>query len=97
MRHTRLLIAAIAMGIIASAAHAQSFPSSPITLVNPYAAGGPADLIARTVGAAMSEQIGQQIVILNKPGGATAIAPHMLRRRRRMATRCSSPMRPRIS
>ena len=74
MRHTRLLIAAIALGIIASAAHAQSFPSSPITLVNPYAAGGPADLIARTVGAAMSEQVGQQIVILNKPGGATAIA-----------------------
>ena len=51
----------------------RTIPPKPITLVNPYAAGGPADLLARTVAAGMSDLLGQQIVILNKPGGATAI------------------------
>ncbi len=64
---------ALAIGMIASAAYGQDYPSKPITLVNPYAAGGPADLLARTVATGMSDLLGQQIVILNKPGGATAI------------------------
>ncbi|MET0925194.1 MAG: tripartite tricarboxylate transporter substrate binding protein [Xanthobacteraceae bacterium] len=59
--------------MIASAAYGQDYPSKPITLVNPYAAGGPADLLARTVAAGMGDLLGQQVVILNKPGGATAI------------------------
>ncbi len=66
--------AAIALATLAAAtAHAQDYPGKPITLVNPYAAGGPADLLARTVATAMSDLLGQQVVILNKPGGATAI------------------------
>ena len=69
----RLLVASLAMGLVATAASGQDYPAKPITLVNPYAAGGPADLLARTVAGGMSELLGQQIVILNKPGGATAI------------------------
>jgi tripartite-type tricarboxylate transporter receptor subunit TctC len=64
---------ALAIAMIASAAYGQDYPSKPITLVNPYAAGGPADLLARTVAAGMGDLLGQQVVILNKPGGATAI------------------------
>ena len=64
---------ALAIAMIASAAYGQDYPVKPITLVNPYAAGGPADLLARTVAAGMNDLIGQQVVILNKPGGATAI------------------------
>ena len=64
---------ALAIAMIASAAYGQDYPSKPITLVNPYAAGGPADLLARTVAAGMNDLLGQQVVILNKPGGATAI------------------------
>jgi tripartite-type tricarboxylate transporter receptor subunit TctC len=64
---------ALAVTMIASAAYGQDYPVKPITLVNPYAAGGPADLLARTVAAGMSDLLGQQVVILNKPGGATAI------------------------
>jgi tripartite-type tricarboxylate transporter receptor subunit TctC len=74
MDRRTLLVAALASSLFTAAAEAQNYPTGPITLVNPYAAGGPADLIVRTLGAAMSEQLGQQIVILNKPGGATAIA-----------------------
>ena len=64
---------ALAIAMIASAAYGQDYPVKPITLVNPYAAGGPADLLARTVAAGMGDLLGQQVVILNKPGGATAI------------------------
>ncbi|HZO46833.1 MAG TPA: tripartite tricarboxylate transporter substrate binding protein [Xanthobacteraceae bacterium] len=64
---------ALAIAMIASAAYGQDYPVKPITLVNPYAAGGPADLLARTVAAGMNDLLGQQVVILNKPGGATAI------------------------
>ena len=71
MGGARLWVLAIAM--IASAAYGQDYPVKPITLVNPYAAGGPADLLARTVAAGMGDLLGQQVVILNKPGGATAI------------------------
>jgi tripartite-type tricarboxylate transporter receptor subunit TctC len=53
---------------------AEPYPSGPITLVNPYAAGGPADVLARTIITPMSDVLGQPIVVLNKPGGATAVA-----------------------
>ena len=52
---------------------AQSFPERPITLINPYAAGGPADLLARTVADGMSETLGRPVVVENRPGAGTAI------------------------
>ena len=57
-----------------SAAHAQDYPSRPITLVVPYAAGGGNDLFARIASEKMSRTLGQQIVIENRPGagGSTA-------------------------
>lgn len=68
---------ALAAAVATSAfdtASAQNYPASPITLVNPYAAGGPADVLARTVIEPMRADLGQEIVLLNKAGGATAIA-----------------------
>ena len=55
---------------------AQSWPTRPVTLVVPYAAGGPVDTIARILGARMSETLGQQIVIENigGAGGMTGAA-----------------------
>jgi tripartite-type tricarboxylate transporter receptor subunit TctC len=60
-------------------AQAQSWPTRPINLVVPYAAGGPVDTIARILGARMSEALGQQIIIENIGGaggmtGASRIA-----------------------
>ena len=49
---------------------ADSYPSKPITLVVPYAAGGTTDLIGRALGASLSKQLGQTIVVENKPGAA---------------------------
>src|SRR5215470_17660650 len=47
---------------------AQSWPTRPITVVVPYAVGGPVDTVARIVSARVSETLGQQIVIENYPG-----------------------------
>jgi len=63
----------------AAAAHAQPWPSRPITMLVIFAAGGTADIVGRTVGAKLSQQLGQQVVVDNKPGaggtlGATQVA-----------------------
>jgi tripartite-type tricarboxylate transporter receptor subunit TctC len=65
--------AALALGL--PAAQAQSWPSRPITMVVPFAAGGPTDVVARIVGDHMSRTLGQQIVVENVTGagGTTGI------------------------
>ncbi len=83
MTFGRMLVSGLAFAACATLAQAQDYPKSPITLVNPYAAGGPADLLARTIAAGMSEQLGQQVVILNKPGAAILAADRRDRDRRR--------------
>ena len=57
-----------------AAPHAQDYPTRPITLVVPYAAGGGNDVMARIVGEKMSKTLGQQIVIDNRPGAGGALA-----------------------
>src|SRR4029078_1855402 len=69
------LIAAVLFALSTFGEHAvaQSFPERTITLINPYAAGGPADLLARTVADGMSETLGRPVVVENRPGAGTAI------------------------
>ena len=55
-------------------AQAPAYPDRPIKLVVGYPAGGAVDIIARTVGQAMSSSMGQPIVVENKPGAGTNIA-----------------------
>ena len=57
-----------------AACAAQDYPTRPITLIVPFAAGGPTDVIARIVGDHMSKTLGQQLVIENVvgAGGTTA-------------------------
>ena len=54
-------------------AFAQAFPSKPITLVVPYPAGGANDMLGRLLGQKMSESLGQQVIIDNKPGAAALL------------------------
>jgi tripartite-type tricarboxylate transporter receptor subunit TctC len=53
--------------------HAQDFPSKPIKIVVPYAAGGGADILARLVGQQLSERLKQPVVVENKGGGSNTI------------------------
>jgi tripartite-type tricarboxylate transporter receptor subunit TctC len=62
------IAAALTFAVIASSSRAQDWPTRPVTLVVPFAAGGPVDTISRIVGARMSELLGQQIVIENVGG-----------------------------
>ena len=65
----RVLATVAAIAAIASVpAVAQDFPTRPLTLVVPYAPGGPADIVTRIVTPKMSEVLGQQIVVENVPG-----------------------------
>lgn len=54
-------------------ATAQSFPTRPVTVVMPFAAGGPGDVIARVVGQSMSATLGQQILVENTAGAGGTI------------------------
>lgn len=56
------------------AAQAQAWPTKPVTLVVPFAAGGPTDVVARVLGAQMSKTLGQSVVIENKVGAGGTIA-----------------------
>jgi tripartite-type tricarboxylate transporter receptor subunit TctC len=53
--------------------HAQAWPTKPVRIVVPVSAGGTTDILARMVGAALSQNLGQQFVVDTKPGAAGAI------------------------
>jgi tripartite-type tricarboxylate transporter receptor subunit TctC len=66
------ILALLSMGLVAPAS-AETWPSKPIKVIVPYSPGSATDIIPRTVFAKVQEQIGQSIVVENRPGGATAI------------------------
>jgi tripartite-type tricarboxylate transporter receptor subunit TctC len=67
-------IAGLALVFQIQGAAAQDYPTRPITLIVPFAAGGPTDVISRIVGEHMSRTLGQQIVIENVLGAGGTIA-----------------------
>lgn len=77
-----LRISAFVLALLAAAlpAAAQDYPTRPITLVVPYAAGGGNDLIARVAAEHMSKALGQQIVIENRGGAGGSIATRQVAR-----------------
>nr|WP_198512796.1 tripartite tricarboxylate transporter substrate binding protein [Achromobacter ruhlandii] len=68
----RSLLAAVALSIGAASA-AAAYPDRPVVLVNPYAAAGPADVVARSLARALEKRLGQPVVVENKPGGGASI------------------------
>ena len=75
MKRTFAAIAVAAAALTAAGAQAQNYPTRAITMIVPFAAGGPTDVIARIVGENMSKTLGQQIIIENVAGagGTTGI------------------------
>jgi tripartite-type tricarboxylate transporter receptor subunit TctC len=65
--------AVLLCALAAQAALAQGYPSKPVRLINPYAAGGPSELVARELAAGLAAEFNQQVVIESKPGGGTVI------------------------
>ena len=78
-RWYRMIAAAVAMVAAGGAASAQSsFPSKPVRIFVPYAAGGGVDILARTLGDVVSRQWGQPVVVENRPGAGGVVASQAL-------------------
>jgi tripartite-type tricarboxylate transporter receptor subunit TctC len=60
--------ACTALFVLVGAAAAQTYPTHPITMIVPFAAGGPTDVLGRVVAAKMSEILGQQVIVENATG-----------------------------
>jgi tripartite-type tricarboxylate transporter receptor subunit TctC len=75
--NSRLLALTVALAV-AGAAHADDYPSHPIRLVVPYAAGGGADSVARVIAKRVGETIGQPIVIENRGGAGSIIGTELV-------------------
>ena len=70
-----LKVLALTLGLAAGfAAQAQEFPNKPLRWLVGFPAGGGTDFLARTVGHQLSQQLGQPVLIDNKPGAASSIA-----------------------
>jgi tripartite-type tricarboxylate transporter receptor subunit TctC len=80
MRIARVAMLAAALAVVAASATAQTYPSRPITFIEPFAAGGPSDAVARVVAQAMAQSLGQSVVVENITGAAGTIAATRLAR-----------------
>ncbi|MBI3372997.1 MAG: tripartite tricarboxylate transporter substrate binding protein [Betaproteobacteria bacterium] len=76
MRLRSFLLALLLGG--AGLAQAQGYPGKPIHIVVPFAPGGAVDVLARTIGQRLSEQVGQAVIVDNKPGANRNIAPEFV-------------------
>ena len=79
-----LAAAAAALAAVSRVAAAQGYPSRPVRLVVGFAAGSTTDILARLIGQWLSERLGQQFVIENRPGAAGNIAAETVGARRRL-------------
>jgi tripartite-type tricarboxylate transporter receptor subunit TctC len=78
-----LLFRAVVLAALASVAavlHAQSYPAKPIRIVVPYPPGGTSDILARLIGAKMTESWGQQVVVESRPGANGNIGAELVAR-----------------
>lgn len=73
----RVMLGGITFSVLAAtaatAAAQDNYPSRPITLINPYAVGGPADLLGRALAKELGEELGQSIIVENRAGGGASI------------------------
>jgi tripartite-type tricarboxylate transporter receptor subunit TctC len=76
IRVPRLTLASVLF--LALPAAAQNYPVRPVRVIVPFTAGGNTDLTARSIGARLSEVFGQQVVVENRPGGATNIGTELV-------------------
>ena len=71
-RRTALQLAALALASVAGAAHAQAWPSKPVSLVVPFPAGGTIDVLGRVLCERLSQASGQPANVENKPGAGAS-------------------------
>jgi len=70
---------AVLSALVASSVGAQQYPTKPLTMLVPYAAGGPTDTVARVVAQSMSKPLGQTVIVENKPSAGGILAPEQVK------------------
>jgi tripartite-type tricarboxylate transporter receptor subunit TctC len=78
-----MLLKALGIGLVAAAfagtVAAQQYPNRNITMMVPFAAGGPTDTVARVVAQSMSKPLGQTVVVENRPSAGGILAPELVK------------------
>ncbi|MEA3024096.1 MAG: hypothetical protein QOK01_2948, partial [Alphaproteobacteria bacterium] len=74
-RNLMAVLSAAAVGLAATGALAQGFPSRPVTLIVPWPAGGTTDLVLRALATATEKHLGQSVTIENRAGAAGTLGP----------------------
>jgi tripartite-type tricarboxylate transporter receptor subunit TctC len=69
-----LAAGAAALSAVSHISWAQTYPTRPVRIIDGFAAGGPADIVARLIAQWLSERLGQPFVVENRPGAGTTIA-----------------------
>ncbi|HEX6793556.1 MAG TPA: tripartite tricarboxylate transporter substrate binding protein [Casimicrobiaceae bacterium] len=77
MRHLRFVLAVV-LAVAAFHATADEYPSRPVKIVVPFAAGGPADVYARYLAQHLQESMGQPFVIEDRPGGGSVVGTEIV-------------------
>ena len=75
MRKQSVLAMALLAASLVARAHAQEFPTKPITFIVPWSAGGATDIVCRTLANAAAKHLGQPIIVDNKTGGGGTVGP----------------------
>ena len=82
MIRTIFRAAALGMLAVATCAMAQNYPTRSVTMVVPYAAGGPTDTVVRVTGQAMIKPLGQSMIVENRPSAGGIIGPEQVKNAR---------------
>jgi tripartite-type tricarboxylate transporter receptor subunit TctC len=73
-----LAAGATALPVLSRIARAQTYPTRPVRVIVGFPAGGAPDIIARLMGQGLSERLGQQFVVENRPGAASNIGTEIV-------------------
>jgi tripartite-type tricarboxylate transporter receptor subunit TctC len=79
MKRSSFYFSFLALAVVAGSALAQQYPTRNITMMVPYAAGGPTDTVARVVAQSMGKPLGQTIIVENRPSAGGILAPEQVK------------------
>ena len=88
MKQAFRIAAGLACALLIGTAGAQGYPAKPVTIIIPFAAGGPTDIVGRQLAQAMTKPMGGTVIVDNKPARAVRWLPNTSNRQRRTATPC---------